>query len=103
LAALLRVEPREHDAILNADRKLKALGRQLGFPHSSAVVGTRSPALRELRPRRGRSRWRVLYATDPTTTLLAIAPEARRDPRGFEAATRRATVRHHDLHRRSQD
>ena len=51
-----RVLPvQEQKAMDNALRKLEALGEQLGFPHSSAVLGS-SAGLRELRPPREEAR-----------------------------------------------
>jgi hypothetical protein len=65
---------------------LVALGPDLGFPHSSAVQGSQS-GIRELRPRRGRSRWRALYRrVGDCFVVLAIAPEAQSNPRTFRAA-----------------
>ncbi len=82
-------------AMLNAAEKLAALGGALGFPHSSAVQGSELEGLRELRPRRGRSRWRPLYvqAGEHTFVVLAVGPEAAVDRRGFERAVRAAKAR----------
>ena len=49
----------ERAAVLNAAKKLEALGPDLGYPHSSAVRD--ADRLRELRPRGGRSAWRAFY------------------------------------------
>ena len=82
----------EQAAIRNAVEKLKALGPLLPFPHSSDVKG--SPDLRELRPRRGRCRYRPLYArAGDGFVVAAIAPDGESDPRGFSAACRRAEER----------
>jgi hypothetical protein len=43
---------------------LEEAGVRLGFPHSSAIKGSRY-ALRELRPQSGRSPLRPFYAFDP--------------------------------------
>ena len=84
---LFQREPREHIAIRSVFSTLRIMGPQLGFPHSSAVRGTQGAALRELRPRRGHSRYRVLYQRRVDhCVLLALAPEATRDPRGFRSA-----------------
>jgi hypothetical protein len=72
---LRRRAPREHRALIAAEAKLRALGRQLGYPHSSAIVGSPGVALRELRPRRGDSPWRALYAVSPDLMLLAVTRE----------------------------
>jgi len=81
----------EFKAMLNAIEKLKLLGDQLAFPHSSAVKGE---TLRELRPRAGRSPWRALYRRlGHRIVVAAISPEAQRDPRGFQRAVRVAQQR----------
>jgi hypothetical protein len=49
------VPAQERKAIDNAVDKLAALGPMLAFPHSSKVMGDPGGALRELRPRAGRS------------------------------------------------
>jgi hypothetical protein len=51
----------EHRALLNAVRKLGELGEQLSPPHMKPLKGDRAAALRELRPRQGRSDWRAIY------------------------------------------
>ena len=85
----------ERVAILHAAQKLQAAGPRLGHPHSSAVRGDVGAGLRELRPRAGRSRWRPIYRrVNPSTfVILAVAPEAEIDRRGFEAAVTRAVTR----------
>jgi phage-related protein len=74
----------ERSAMANALEKLKDVGMDLSYPHSSQVMGTR---FRELRPRRGRSPWRVLYVrVEDRFVLCALAPEAQSNPRGFRRA-----------------
>jgi hypothetical protein len=51
----------EHRALLNAVRKLGELGERLGPPHMKPLKGDHAAALRELRPRQGRSDWRAIY------------------------------------------
>jgi hypothetical protein len=51
--------PGERAAMASAVEKLR-IDSQLGFPHTSLARGGRL-AVRELRPRRGRSPWRGLY------------------------------------------
>ena len=60
LAELRGLPVVERGAVMNAIAKLEAFGDQLGAPHTSQVKGSRS-GIRELRPRAGRSAWRVLY------------------------------------------
>jgi hypothetical protein len=63
----------EHRALLNAVRKLGELGEQLGPPHRKPLKGDRAAALRELRPRQGRSDWRAIYCrADGFYVILAI-------------------------------
>lgn len=77
--------PAERAALASAVEKLRA-DSQLGFPHTSRVQGSKA-ALRELRPRRGRSPWRALYRrVGDAVVVLAVAPEAARDRRGFDRA-----------------
>jgi hypothetical protein len=76
----------------NATAKLEAVGPVLGHPHTSAVQG--SPSLRELRPRAGRSPWRALYRqVGDYLVIAAIAPEARKNPQGFNRACAAAVER----------
>jgi hypothetical protein len=51
----------EHRALLNAVRKLRELGEQLGPPHMKPLKGARAATLRELRPKQGQSDWRAVY------------------------------------------
>ena len=82
---LRTLPPKERAALLNAEEKLVALGQQLGYPHSSAVRGSRT-GLRELRPRRGSGPWRALYRRLGSSFVIgAIVPEAQSDPGGFAA------------------
>ena len=86
------IPEREQDAMDNAIEKLRALGEQLRYPHSSAVRG--AVGLRELRPRAGRSPWRAFYRhIGDVMVIVAFGPEANADPRGFQAAVQRATER----------
>lgn len=95
LAELARSDPREAQAVRNAIRFLSSDGPALGFPWSSAVRSVRG--LRELRPRGGRSRVRVLYVRrERGIYLLAIAPEANSDPPRFRVAIARAQQRADD-------
>lgn len=50
---------------------LRDQGLALGAPYSSAIAGA-SFALRELRPKQGRSPLRVLYAFDPDRQAVLI-------------------------------
>jgi len=93
LAELRRLPRAERGAVMNAAAKLEAFGDQLGWPHTSQVKGSRA-GIRELRPRAGRSPWRVLYRrVADAMVMLAVAPEAEHDQRGFDRAVRRAEER----------
>ncbi|MCA1846050.1 MAG: type II toxin-antitoxin system RelE/ParE family toxin [Actinobacteria bacterium] len=84
--------PSDRAAILNAVEKLIALGPQLPFPHQSHIEG--GEGIRELRPQRGRSRWRAFYGqVGEVFVVAAIGPEAGVDHRGFERAVETTTDR----------
>lgn len=89
----------ERSAIQHVREKLEAIGPRLGTPHSSAIKGRRGSGLRELRPRAGRSRWRPLnrQAGPRAFVILAVAPEARIDKRGFDEKVRAAQHRFEEL------
>jgi hypothetical protein len=86
-------------AIQHAGDKLVAAGPRLPFPHQSAVQGQEGKGMRELRPRRGRCVWRPIYRqVDPRTfVVLAVAPEAQSDQKGFDRAIARARARFDSL------
>ncbi len=84
--------PGERAAMASAAEKLRVDSR-LGFPHTSLARGSRL-GVRELRPRRGRSPWRGLYRrVGDAVVMLAVAPEAEKDRRGFEKALAAAEAR----------
>jgi hypothetical protein len=89
----------EKVAMLHAAQKLEAVGPRLGHPHSSAVQGEVGKGFRELRPRAGRSRWRLIYrrVSPSSFAILAVGPEAQIDRRGFDGAVSRAVERYRDL------
>jgi hypothetical protein len=90
---LRRLPVAERLAVMNAAAKLEAFGDRLGSPHTSQVKGSRA-GIRELRPRSGRSPWRVLYRrVADAMVMLAVGPEAEHDRRGFDRAVRRAEER----------
>jgi hypothetical protein len=89
----------ERAAIQHAREKLEAVGPQLGAPHSSAIKGEDGSGLRELRPRAGRSRWRPIYRRvgPGIFVVLAVAPEAEINKRGFDEKVRDARRRFEEL------
>jgi hypothetical protein len=88
-----RLPTAERRAVMTAVAKLEAFGDRLGAPHSSQVKGSRV-GIRELRPRSGRSPWRVLYRRlGDAMVILAVGPEAEHDRRRFGRAVRMAEER----------
>lgn len=85
----------ERVAIAHVIEKLEVDGPALRGPHQSGVKGEEGSGLRELRPRRGRSRWRPLYRRIDETlfAILAIGPEAEIDKAGYATAVRLAKQR----------
>lgn len=72
----------ERFAVDTAMDKLRALGANLTYPHSSNVQSADS--LRELRPRQGRCRWRAFYRKiGDVFVIAAVGPEFDVDPKGF--------------------
>jgi hypothetical protein len=85
----------ERVAIAHVIEKLEVDGPALRSPHQSAVVGEEGSGLRELRPRRGRSRWRPLYRRvgERLFAILAVAPESEIDGAGYARGVRTAKRR----------
>ncbi len=73
--------------------KLIVLGDRLPYPHQSAIQGM--SGLRELRPRQGRSRWRLFYKRTGLNIFRigAVGPEASVSPRGFQRSVTLAEER----------
>lgn len=104
LAELKRSDSAETKAIEHAIVVLQTMGPRVGFPHTSAVRTSNQVTLRELRPRRGRSRHRVLFATRRgQCILLALAPEANHRPRAFRQAVLDAYQRIMEFDRENAD
>lgn len=80
----------EASAVQNVVHKLELEGLNLGAPHCSAIKGARH-ALRELRPKQGRSPLRVLYAYDPERqAILILGGDKSGDERWYERVTPKA-------------
>ncbi len=93
---LNRLPHREATAVINALDKLRELGPNLPFPHSSNVQG--ADDLRELRPRAGHSPWRAFYRLVGTTYVVAaIGPDAKQKRKAFNRAVSAAEQRLKDL------
>jgi hypothetical protein len=75
--------------------KLEVDGPNLRNPHQSAVMGEEGFGLRELRPRRGRCRWRPLYRRVGARlfVILAVVPESEVDSAGYKRGVRTAQRR----------
>jgi hypothetical protein len=83
---------KERTALANVVEKLEVHGPLLPHPHQSRVIG--SYALRELRPRAGRSPWRAFYRRFSDVFVIgAIGPEAQVDKRKFARAVDEAARR----------
>jgi hypothetical protein len=89
------LDAQERVAIAHVIEKLQVDGPVLRSPHQSAVMGERETGLRELRPRRGRSRWRPIYRRldQCLFVILSVGPEVEIDKRGYEHAVRMASRR----------
>ncbi|MCG5464008.1 type II toxin-antitoxin system RelE/ParE family toxin [Micromonospora sp. MED01] len=86
----------EQAAIGHAVEKLESLGPNLGYPHSSKI--RTADNLRELRPRGGRSRWRVFYTQVVGAFVVgAVGPEASVSQRNFARAVAAAERRIKDV------
>ena len=59
------------EAVTRGAERLEQVGAQLGFPHSSAINGTRYP-IRELRCQSGGRPLRVFYAFDPLRQAVLL-------------------------------
>src|SRR5262249_33104044 len=84
-----RLPTAERRAVMTAVAKLEAFGDRLGAADTRQVKGSRA-GIRELRPRSGRSPWRLL---GDAMVILAVGPEAEHDRRGFDRAVRLAEER----------
>ncbi len=81
---------RDQKAVLQVVKILEQVGVALGDPYSSALRGSRH-ALRELRPKRGASPLRIIYAFDPKReALLLLGGDKGDDKRFYQRAVPRA-------------
>jgi hypothetical protein len=70
-AWFLDLSAAEQEAVINVVTKLEIAGVALGRPHTGHLEGTKEP-LRELRPKRGRSPLRIIYAFDPKRDAILL-------------------------------
>jgi len=76
----------EQDDVAVSVRLLVEFGPALGFPHSSKVVTSRYPQMRELRTQSGGRPLRTLYAFSPLrTAVLLIGGDKTGRDRWFES------------------
>jgi hypothetical protein len=80
----------DRKAIAHVIEKLEVEGLFLGRPHQRAVRGKGGSGLRELRPRGGRSRWRLIYGRtgESQFTILSVGPEVEVSRAGYRRAVR---------------
>jgi hypothetical protein len=91
-----KLSAREKAAVVGAMEKLRAIGPDLPYPHSSNVQAASD--LRELRPRQGRSPWRAFYRKiGESFVVAAIGPEADCNPREFRRSVSQAEDRLDEL------
>lgn len=75
----------EQESIDASVRLLEARGPHLGFPHSSAINGSRHAHLRELRVQHQGRPYRILYAFDPRrSAILLIGGDKTGNDRWYE-------------------
>lgn len=75
----------EQDDVALSVRRLVEFGPALGFPHSSKVVTSRYPQMRELRTQSNGRPLRTLYAFNPLrTAILLIGGDKSGDDRWYE-------------------
>jgi hypothetical protein len=87
---------RERIALLTVVDKLYRIGSRLTEPHAKPIQG--ASGLHELRPRSGRSVWRLLFANvGDEFAILAVTRTARVRRHEFQAAVQRARRRAKDF------
>lgn len=75
----------DHKAISASVALLEEFGPELGFPHSSKIMGSKLSHLRELRIKSRGKQIRILYAFDPRrTAILLLGGDKTGDDRWYE-------------------
>jgi len=75
----------EQESVAASVRLLEVRGPDLGFPHSSAISGSRHGHLRELRTQHRGRPLRTLYAFDPRrVAILLLGGDKTGDDRWYE-------------------
>jgi len=81
----------EQESIRPKVTMLEAAGTTLGYPHSTKIIGSRFPEMRELRVQHAGCPYRILYAFDPIRqAVLLMGGEKTGDDRWYEKAIRLA-------------
>ena len=79
------LDEQEQDDVALSVRRLMEFGPALGFPHSSRVVTSRYPQMRELRTQSRGQPLRTLYAFNPLrTAILLIGGDKAGNDRWYE-------------------
>lgn len=69
---LLGLDGLEQTDVLASINLLERLGPQLGYPHSSKIIGSKYSHMRELRIQHKGKPYRVLYAFDPKRMAICL-------------------------------
>ena len=89
-ACFMDLDPKDAEAIDLVVGLLEQKGVTLGYPYSSAIMGSKY-GVRELRARSGRKHLRVFYAFDPCRqAVLLIGGDKTGDDRFYETYVPRA-------------
>lgn len=79
------LSPDEQESVAASVGLVEERGPRLGYPHTSAIVTSRHPHLRELRVQHRGRPLRVLYAFDSRrVAILLIGGDKRGDDRWYE-------------------
>lgn len=75
----------EQESIDSSVRLLEEMGPSLGFPHTSGIVGSKHPHMRELRVQHQGHPYRILYAFDPRRcAILLLGGDKTGDDRWYD-------------------
>jgi len=88
----------EQESIDASVRLLEAKGPNLGFPHTSGVIGSKHAHMRELRVQHEERPYRILYAFDPRRcAVLLLGGDKTGDNRWYDVYVPKAD-RLYDIH-----
>jgi hypothetical protein len=75
----------EQESLAASVRVLEARGPNLGFPHSTGIIGSKHSHMRELRTQHEGRPFRTLYAFDPRrSAILLIGGDKTGDDRWYD-------------------